>query len=252
MCDGVLIINEVPEICEFVGAVLRREGFSIVSAVTGEQGLARLSEKSFHLVLLDAQLPDCDGMVLLGEIRAQHPQLPIIITTRHGTIEEAIKVSRGGATDYVTDPWLDDRLLSSVRKAIDKPPVPKNENTIPHAECIESLQHHLWGTHDSTHCPVCGRDVVEREKSALELWEDLLSAGSDQEKHWRRRVGGRVIQLANYLLIIGTAVAFVFLASYFVYCEFWILIHTAVWWLSALGVLMLVRLVQSLRARTRT
>ena len=88
---SVLIIDDESAIRESLETLLQLEGYAVESAASGEDGLARMGERSFDLVLLDLALPDRNGMDLLAEIRRQDPQLSIIMITAYGTVENAVK-----------------------------------------------------------------------------------------------------------------------------------------------------------------
>jgi DNA-binding NtrC family response regulator len=115
---SVLIIDDEAAIRESLETLLELEGFGVVSAASGEEGLARIGEGSFDLVLLDLALPDRDGMDLLAEIRAQDPGLSIIMVTAYGTVENAVKAMQAGAANFVQKPWDNEKLLADVRAAV--------------------------------------------------------------------------------------------------------------------------------------
>jgi DNA-binding NtrC family response regulator len=115
---SVLIIDDEAAIRESLETLLELEGFNVVSAANGQEGLACIGERSFDLVLLDLALPDRDGMDLLAEIRTQDPQLSIIMVTAYGTVENAVRAMQAGAANFVQKPWDNEKLLADVRAAI--------------------------------------------------------------------------------------------------------------------------------------
>lgn len=121
---------------------------------------------------------------------------------------------------------------------------------ISHEEYIAKLQQELWNCRPSGMCPVCGKPIVERAKSALEQWEAFLSAGPGEED-WLRRTLGRLLQLANYLLTM-VAFAAVFAAGLsLVYGQLWLVMRTFLWWLPALGALIVFLFIHDWWKRTR-
>jgi DNA-binding NtrC family response regulator len=114
----VLIIDDEAEIRESLQTLLELEGYEVDSAANGEEGLAQLGERPFDLVLLDLALPDRNGIELLGEIREHDPQLPVIMITAYGTVENAVKALQAGATNFVQKPWDNEKLLADVRAAV--------------------------------------------------------------------------------------------------------------------------------------
>jgi DNA-binding NtrC family response regulator len=115
---SVLIIDDEAAIRESLETLLELEGYGVESAASGEEGLARIGERSFDLVLLDLALPDRDGMDLLAEIRVQDPGLSIIMVTAYGTVENAVRAMQAGAANFVQKPWDNEKLLADVRAAV--------------------------------------------------------------------------------------------------------------------------------------
>lgn len=89
--NKILIIDDQPSIRFGVRNLLEAEGFSVLEAETGEQGLSVITNTAPHLVLLDLRLPDCEGLDLLPRIKIIDDALPVIVLTAHGTIETAIR-----------------------------------------------------------------------------------------------------------------------------------------------------------------
>jgi DNA-binding NtrC family response regulator len=115
---AVLIIDDEAAIRESLETLLELEGYGVESAASGEEGLARIGERSFDLVLLDLALPDRNGMDLLAEIRTQDPGLSVIMVTAYGTVENAVRAMQAGAANFVQKPWDNEKLLADVRAAV--------------------------------------------------------------------------------------------------------------------------------------
>src|SRR5581483_5676524 len=114
----VLIIDDEAAIRESLQTLLELEGYAVETAASGEQGLARVGERAFDLVLLDLALPDRDGMDLLAELRTLDAQLSVIMITAYGTVENAVRAIQSGATNFVQKPWDNEKLLADVRAAV--------------------------------------------------------------------------------------------------------------------------------------
>lgn len=114
----VLIIDDEAEIRESLETLLGLEGYDVDSAGTAEEGLARLGEQNYDLVLLDLALPDRSGMEILSEIRSQDAQLAVIMITAYGTVENAVRAMQVGAANFIQKPWDNEKLLADVRAAI--------------------------------------------------------------------------------------------------------------------------------------
>src|SRR5712671_1176060 len=115
---SVLIIDDEAAIRESLETLLELEGYSVESAATGDEGMARIGERPFDLVLLDLALPDRNGLDLLAELHAHDPQLSVIMITAYGTVENAVKAMQAGATNFVQKPWDNEKLLADVRIAV--------------------------------------------------------------------------------------------------------------------------------------
>jgi DNA-binding NtrC family response regulator len=115
---SVLIIDDETEIRESLQTLLEFEGYEVDAAANGLQGLAKLGERPFDLVLLDLALPDRNGIELLPEIRAIDSQISVIMITAYGTIEDAVRAMQSGATNFLQKPWDNEKLLADVRAAV--------------------------------------------------------------------------------------------------------------------------------------
>src|SRR5581483_1952685 len=115
---SVLIIDDEAEIRESLRTLLELEGYSVEVAASGEEGLARVGQQAFDLVLLDLALPDSNGLDLLAELRAQNPVLAVIMITAYGTVENAVRAMQGGAANFIQKPWDNEKLLADVRAAV--------------------------------------------------------------------------------------------------------------------------------------
>jgi DNA-binding NtrC family response regulator len=115
---SVLIVDDEAAIRESLEALLGLEGYEVEVAATGREGLARLEERVFDLVLLDLALPDRNGMEVLASIRAHDPQLSVIMITAYGTVENAVRAIQAGASNFIQKPWDNEKLLADVRAAV--------------------------------------------------------------------------------------------------------------------------------------
>src|SRR5580700_8282526 len=115
---SILIIDDEAEIRESLQTLLEMEGYDVEAAATGQQGLNRIGQRPFDLILLDLALPDRNGMDILADLRAQDPGLSVIMITAYGTVENAVKAMQSGAANFIQKPWDNEKLLADVRAAI--------------------------------------------------------------------------------------------------------------------------------------
>ena len=114
----VLIIDDEEEIRESIELLLTSEGLSTDTAGNGEEGLKKIEENLYDLVLLDLMLPGKSGMVVQREIKRIDPTLPVVIITAIGAVETAVTAIKEGSFDYVTKPWNNEKLVVIVTNAI--------------------------------------------------------------------------------------------------------------------------------------
>ena len=114
----ILIIDDEAGIRESLETLLEFEGYAVQSAESGEQGLARLGERPFDLVLLDFALPDRNGLEILADIRDRDPHQAVIMITAYGTVDNAVRAMQNGATNFIQKPWDNEKLLADVRASV--------------------------------------------------------------------------------------------------------------------------------------
>jgi DNA-binding NtrC family response regulator len=114
----VLIIDDEDEIRESIELLLNSEGYATDIASTGEEGLRKIEENLYDLVLLDLMLPGRSGMDIQKDIKRFDPALPVVIITAMAAIETAVTAIKEGSYDYVTKPWDNDKLMAIVGNAV--------------------------------------------------------------------------------------------------------------------------------------
>jgi len=114
----VLIVDDEPNLRKILAAQLSRDGYDVLLAEDGEQGLSLLREHHIDLVVTDLKMPKVDGMTLLREALRESPTLPIVMITAHGTVDTAVEALKIGAFDYLTKPFDKDEVRQVVAKAL--------------------------------------------------------------------------------------------------------------------------------------
>src|SRR5450631_4691441 len=118
--SNILIIDDEKAIRKTHCEILSYEGYKMDEAGDGEEGLKKFREKAYDVVLCDIKMPKMDGIEFLERARETNPDLPIIMISGHGTIETAVEAVRKGAYDYISKPPDLNRLLITIRNAMDK------------------------------------------------------------------------------------------------------------------------------------
>jgi two-component system nitrogen regulation response regulator NtrX len=116
----ILIIDDEKAIRKTLTEILSFEGYKIAEAADGEEGLKMFKEKNYDVVLCDIKMPRLDGIEFLQKAGEINPDIPIIMISGHGNIETAVEAVKKGAYDYISKPPDLNRLLITIRNAMDK------------------------------------------------------------------------------------------------------------------------------------
>ncbi|HUF17742.1 MAG TPA: sigma-54 dependent transcriptional regulator [Thermoanaerobaculia bacterium] len=136
----ILIIDDEEVLRDVLEAVLRREGFEVVLAATGEEGLSLLDNEEIDLVVLDMMLPGISGLEALRSIKETNPGLPVIIITAYSSIDGAIDAMKQGAFHYIPKPFKNEEVVLTVNKALEQNRLSK-ENARLKAELSEKYSY---------------------------------------------------------------------------------------------------------------
>jgi two-component system, NtrC family, nitrogen regulation response regulator NtrX len=118
--SNILIIDDEKAIRKTLTEILSYEGYKIEEAGDGEEGLKKFRDRPFDVVLCDIKMPKLDGIEFLDKVREVNPDVPVIMISGHGTIETAVEAVKKGAYDYIAKPPDLNRLLITIRNAMDK------------------------------------------------------------------------------------------------------------------------------------
>ncbi|MBI2884452.1 MAG: sigma-54-dependent Fis family transcriptional regulator, partial [Candidatus Methylomirabilis oxyfera] len=101
----ILVVDDEESIRWALRKALEREGYRVVLAADGVEGLTRATDPSIDLVLMDIKMPGAEGLETLSRIKEARPELPVIIMTAFGTLQAAVQAMKRGAYDYITKPF---------------------------------------------------------------------------------------------------------------------------------------------------
>jgi two-component system response regulator HydG len=116
----LLVADDDPAVRESLERALTREGYEVVVAPDGRAALDRLQEGGIDLVLSDLKMPGMTGLELLPRAKSVAPDVDFIMLTAFGTVEEAVKAMKEGATDFLTKPFQRAQLTKVVRQALER------------------------------------------------------------------------------------------------------------------------------------
>jgi DNA-binding response OmpR family regulator len=122
---NIVLIEDEPGIVDFIDRGLSAHGFEVRSALDGESGLALALGDHVDLVVLDLMLPGRNGMELLHDLASERPELPVIVLTARGELEDRVGGLNAGAADYLVKPFalaeLEARIRAQLRAARQAP-----------------------------------------------------------------------------------------------------------------------------------
>ena len=119
--ERVLIVDDEESIRTFIAEVLEGEGLRVTLAEDGAAAARLLQKSSFHLMITDLKMPRLDGMALLRKVRAELPEMEVLVLTAHGTVETAVEAMKLGAFDYLTKPLSGpDEIALTVSRALER------------------------------------------------------------------------------------------------------------------------------------
>jgi two-component system NtrC family response regulator len=115
--ETILIVDDEKNYLTILSALLEDEGFEVLTAPGGSEALEVHKSSDLDLILTDMKMPKMDGIELLENIKANDPDLPVIMMTAHGTVDKAVEAMQKGAYTYVLKPFDNERLIIYVKKA---------------------------------------------------------------------------------------------------------------------------------------
>ncbi|MBE2290277.1 MAG: sigma-54-dependent Fis family transcriptional regulator [Chitinophagaceae bacterium] len=120
MAQTILVIDDEKAIRKALNEILTFEGFTVDEAADGAEGVKKIRENNYDCILCDIKMPKMDGMEVLQIAKQEKPDIPFIVISGHGSIETAVDAVKKGAYDYISKPPDLNRLLITLRNAMDK------------------------------------------------------------------------------------------------------------------------------------
>ena len=118
--NTVLIVDDEEMILKSIVRVLRNENYQILTAQSGEQGLAVLKDREVHLVISDQKMTGMNGLEFLKHVKGDYPQILSIMLTGHADIEIAMNaINEAGVYKFILKPWDDNNLKITIRRALE-------------------------------------------------------------------------------------------------------------------------------------
>ena len=117
--EKILIVDDERSMCDFFGIMLKKEGYQVTTASSGEQAIEHLKKKSCSLVISDIKMPGIGGIGLLKAVKEVAPETTVIMITAYASVDTAIEAMKLGAYDYFIKPFNVEEIKLHIRKALD-------------------------------------------------------------------------------------------------------------------------------------
>ena len=118
--DKLLLIDDEPDILRVLSMSLKADGYDVISAQNGAEGVAAFEKEKPDIVITDIKMPGMDGIEVLKKVKGLNPDAEVIIITGHGDIENAIEALKHGASDFINKPVRDEALAIALIRAREK------------------------------------------------------------------------------------------------------------------------------------
>ena len=171
----VLVVDDEAPIRITMSDMLRRRGYEVVAAASGEEALALLHQRPFDLLLLDLRMPGLSGLDVAQRARELHPDAAIIILTGHGSLDSAVEGIHLGVFDYMLKTASPRDVLARVAAAIEKQKEERRRRELLHA--LRAVAGELADTQET--------ESTQTNQESGETW---LTVGELQISTWRQMV----------------------------------------------------------------
>ncbi len=114
----ILLIEDDVAFCKLLEKFLIKKLYNVTAVFSAEEAKSKIKSDKFDLIITDLRLPDCDGIVLMSEIKLTHPNIPIILMTGYSDVSTAVKAIKNGAADYISKPFNPEEVLLVITNAL--------------------------------------------------------------------------------------------------------------------------------------
>ena len=160
----LLIVDDEPIICKTLADIFHDRGYSATTATTGRDALNKIKQTAFNAALIDINLPDIDGTMLLKKLRTGYPEMVCIIITGYATVQNAIDALDEGVSGYFVKPLVIEEVIRRVDEALDKQRLQRKLK-----ESEERLSSFMDSATDGFALYDSGLNLVEMNETALAM-----------------------------------------------------------------------------------
>jgi two-component system cell cycle response regulator len=168
----VLIVDDAPDTLEIIRKLLYYEGYDVITASTGEEGVKKVEEEEPGVVLMDINLPGIDGNEALRKIREINPIQCVIMLTAYATVDNAIQALKEGASNFIKKPFENEHLVHIVNQCLEKYLTSKEKEKLEEEVRRLSITDDLTGLYNYRHFfKTLEAELVrmKRQKTSLSL-----------------------------------------------------------------------------------
>ena len=114
----ILLIEDDVAFCKLLEKFLIKKSFEVTTAFSAAEAKSKIKNAEFDLIITDLRLPDYDGILLMTEIKATHPAVPVLLMTGYSDVSTAVKAIKNGAADYISKPFNPEEVLLVINNAL--------------------------------------------------------------------------------------------------------------------------------------
>lgn len=160
--EKILIVEDKESMAQMLRETLELEGYEVIVANDGAEGIKRIKDSKVDLVLTDMKLPKKDGLAVLKASKYENPLIPVIVMTAFGTVETAVNAMKMGAYDFITKPLDTDYLQILIKRSL------KNQRIVTENLLLKDLLSQRVGT----------PDIIGRSTAMVEVAENIKKVAS--------------------------------------------------------------------------
>lgn len=138
--NRILVVDDEASVCSSIDKILSRQGHQVVIAYSADEALRKIEQEPYQLVLADLMMPQVNGMELLKKIRAQLPNLNVVMITGYASINSAVEATRLGAFDYLPKPFTPEELTDITDRALNLRMLEPIQAAAPAAETTSQIE----------------------------------------------------------------------------------------------------------------
>ena len=154
----ILVVDDELSISRTLREILEFEKYKVDEAVDGYECLARIKQKKYDVIIIDIKMPNMDGLEALERIQVLSPETPVLVISGHANIDTAVEAVKKGAFDFIAKPPDLNRLLITIRNALDKTDL-MTETRVLKRKVQQSKVQHIIGN----------SDAIQKIKETIEL-----------------------------------------------------------------------------------